>query len=389
MPTSANHSQLSATTLLDELMTADTVGEITTAVRQKLRDITVDNGALLIAAHIIDRVARGEDGEEFIRRYDFSPHVISESTSLVHASTLLSSSLATHATDTNPRLLTQLAGYLGTPLMVEWCRILTTSRHALDEDQYLALLTVTTGVQAVLAHPELIDGNDTSLDALRRREARELTVDPNAQRRIDSASSTYVLSHYPNEIARHVMLAEPEVARDTVRMRVHETTTFGEWLIDLVCHDTHGLLAHITSTFTSQGMNVLSADLATWPDGTVIDTFLIRCQHKPDERIVGAHIESSLSSQTVSRPHGEHRFTVVYDDDVLPWHTVVTVTGRDEPGALQDIAAAFAGVGINVHHAHISGDGVMMTDRFEVTDRHNEHISIENRSQFEALLNGH
>jgi UTP:GlnB (protein PII) uridylyltransferase len=65
------------------------------------------------------------------------------------------------------------------------------------------------------------------------------------------------------------------------------------------------------------------------------------------------------------------------------------VTGRDEPGALQDIAAAFAGAGINVHHAHISGDGVMMTDRFEVTDRHNERISIENRSQFEALLNGH
>jgi predicted amino acid-binding ACT domain protein len=378
-----------AASLVEELMTSDGVGDVTSTVRTKLRDVTVDNCSPLLAAHAIDQLRAGDDVDTIFASYNFPHDVVKEATSLVHASTLLRSALSLHTTDDHPRLLVQLAGYLGSPLMVEWCRILTTARGELDEDQYLALLTVTTGVQAVLAHPELIEGNDSSLDALRRREARELTVDPNAQRRIDNAPSTYVLSHQPSVIARHVVLAEPPVLRGNVRVRVYETSSHGEWLIDVVTHDMRGLLARITATLSTNNMNVVSADLATWEDGTVIDSFVVRCASKPDERELATKIESSFATELVVPLPRVHHFTVHYDDMILPWHTVVTVTGRDEAGALQDIASAFAASGISVHHAQISGDGAMMSDRFEVSDLENKRITTEHRALFESLLNSH
>jgi len=375
--------------LVDELMSSDSVGDVTSAVRDKLRDITVDNCSPLIAAHLIDQLSSGDDIDTIFDSYDFPQHVVREATALVHASTLLRSALSLHTTDDHPRLLVHLAGYLGTPLMVEWCRILSTARGEMDEDQYLALLTVTTGVQEVLAHPELIEGSDANLDALRRREARELTVDPLAQQRIDAAASTYVLSHQPAVIARHVMLAEPALQHGGARVRVYETLLQAEWLIDVVAYDMTGLLARITATLSELGMDVISADLATWDDGTVVDSFVVRSRAKPDERFLAATIEARLTTALETPSTRTHHFTVHYDDTILPWHTIVTVTGRDETGALQDIARAFAAAGISVHHAQISGDGTMMSDRFEVSDTENKRITDTHRALFESLLNHH
>jgi len=378
-----------AASLVEELMTSGSVGEVTSTVREKLRDVTVDNCSPLLAAHAIDQLRAGADVEAMFDAYDFPSDVVQEATALLHASTLLRSALSLHTTDDHPRLLVHLAGYLGTPLMVEWCRVLTTARGELDEDQYFALLTVTTGVQQVLAHPELIEGNDSTLDALRRREARELTVDPLAQHRIDTAPSTYVLSHQPSVIARHVMLAEPALAHGGVRVRVNETSSFGEWLLDVVTYDMPGLLARVTATLSELNMDIISADLATWNDGTVIDSFMVRSRTKPDERFLATMIESRLGTELETPSTRVHHFTVHYDDTILPWHTIVTVTGRDEAGALQDIARAFAAAGISVHHAQISGDGTMMSDRFEVSDSENKQISEIHRAQFESLLNHH
>jgi glycine cleavage system regulatory protein len=376
-----------AASLVEELMTSNSVGEVTSTVRRTLRDVTVENCSPLLAAHSIDQLRAGDDIDAIFAEYDFPTEVVQEAIALVHASTLLRSALSLHTTDDHPRLLVHLASYLGTPLMVEWCRILTTARGDLDEDQYFALLTVTTGVQEVLAHPELIEGNDSNLESLRRREARERTVDPLARQRIDTAPSTYVLSHQPAVIARHVMLAEPTLSLGSVRVRVYETSVFGEWLLDVVAYDMTGLLARIASTLSTLGMDVISADLATWDDGTVIDSFVIRCETKPDERVLATTIESRLGTDLQTPSTRTHHFTVRYDDTVLPWHTIVTVTGRDEKGALQDIARAFAAAGISVHHAQISGDGTMMSDRFEVSDTENKRITDVHRAQFESLLN--
>jgi predicted amino acid-binding ACT domain protein len=379
-------STLSADDLINTLMTTSDVGSTTATIRTKLHDVNVTNCALLLAAHVVDHLSAGDDVSSVLHQYDFEPFVVADASALVHASTMLHSSLSLHGSEEHPRLLAQLAGYLGNPLMVEWCRILTTARGELDEDQYLSLLTITTGVQEVLAHPELLEGNDQSLDALRRREARELTTDTNAQQRIDAAPSTYVLSHQPHAIARHVVLAEPTLPIGRVRTRVYETTHTGEWLIDIVTHDMPGLLARITATLSSHNMDIINADLATWPDGTVIDSFIIRCSNKPDERVLAELIEQSFDRQLDASSHETRHFTIHYNDTLLPWHTVVTVTGRDSAGALQAIAQAFAEAEINVHHAQISGDGTMMSDRFEVSDFENKPISLAHRQVFESLL---
>ena len=121
-----------ATSLVEELMNSHLVGEVTSTVRSKLRDVTVDNCSPLLAAHAIDQLRAGADVEAMFDAYDFPSDVVLEATALIHASTLLRSALSLHTTDDHPRLLVHLAGYLGTPLMVEWCRILTTARGELD-----------------------------------------------------------------------------------------------------------------------------------------------------------------------------------------------------------------------------------------------------------------
>jgi UTP:GlnB (protein PII) uridylyltransferase len=57
------------------------------------------------------------------------------------------------------------------------------------------------------------------------------------------------------------------------------------------------------------------------------------------------------------------------DNDSLPWHTSVTVTGPDQPGALRAVTAAFAAADLVVHSARIDGGAAGVNDRFALTDR--------------------
>lgn len=63
------------------------------------------------------------------------------------------------------------------------------------------------------------------------------------------------------------------------------------------------------------------------------------------------------------------------DNDAHPWHSVVTVTGSDQPGLIQAIAAAFARARISVHHARIATVDGSVSDRFEVSTRHGRKIT--------------
>ena len=64
----------------------------------------------------------------------------------------------------------------------------------------------------------------------------------------------------------------------------------------------------------------------------------------------------------------------------------VVISGADQPGLLQAVAAAFARANVSVHHARISTEGGVITDRFEVSDRHGRKIAATAMSRVESLL---
>lgn len=311
---------------------------------------------------------------------------------LMKAATLLRAVISQEPFSLNSRVLAQLAEYLATPTNVEMCRHLTEARGELEDWQYSALLEVISGVQEVLAHPELIDGTSESVLSLRKTKALELITDPLVRDRIDNASATYLIAHSPSDIARHAELIEPLPRGRTVRVMVHEHTSDGDltgrdegqssrprtWRVDIATRDTRGLLSRIAGVIADAGLEVTSADLATWPDGGVVDSFTVLSFSRPSGTQLAHRIQESLKRRPESGGRFDRallkRLIVSIDHDAHPWHTVVTVSGADQPGLLQAVATSFSIAGIHVHHASISTSEGIVTDRFEVSDRHGRKI---------------
>jgi [protein-PII] uridylyltransferase len=140
-----------------------------------------------------------------------------------------------------------------------------------------------------------------------------------------------------------------------------------------------GLLARICSVLAERGLEIVNADLATWPDGAVLDSFVVRSSQQPHAPQLAFELESRLRKR-ITDPRRLLRgnaaaLTFNLDNEAHPWHSVVTVSGQDQPGLIQAVAAAFAKANINVHHARITTRDGNVADRFEVSTRHGRKIT--------------
>jgi [protein-PII] uridylyltransferase len=183
---------------------------------------------------------------------------------------------------------------------------------------------------------------------------------------------------------------EPAPRGRTARVNVIDTGRRNEWLVDIATRDARGLLARITKVLADRGLDIVNADLATWPDGAVLDTFTVRSVERPNPQTISFDLERSLRTR-VSAPRRlqigpGNGLTIRLDNDAHPWHSVVVISGADQPGLLQAVAAAFARANVSVHHARISTEGGVITDRFEVSDRHGRKITASTMSRVESLL---
>jgi [protein-PII] uridylyltransferase len=163
-------------------------------------------------------------------------------------------------------------------------------------------------------------------------------------------------------------LIEPLPGRGVVRVAVSPDARPDHWVIDVACRDVDGLLARLARTLTAAGCDIVSATLATWDDGGVVDTFVVRSAVRPRARALSEAMEAALRHKVVVEP--VVGLELAFDNSALPWHTSATVTGRDRPGALAALAAVFAAAGVVVHRARVATVGDEVVDRFALTDRH-------------------
>ena len=89
----------------------------------------------------------------------------------------------------------------------------------------------------ILAHPELIGPDATSLADARRRAAVALSTDDASTRRLRDAPDGYVLAHEADELARQARLVEPLPTPGTVRVAVSPEGTPDHWIVDVACLD--------------------------------------------------------------------------------------------------------------------------------------------------------
>ncbi|CAN5663121.1 hypothetical protein BH24ACT5_BH24ACT5_05070 [soil metagenome] len=339
---------------------------------------TADRTALL-GALVIDVCVTGapDCASNLARRLD--PERGGAIADVVEGATMLDRAL------TNPGVLAeasilQLAHHLGRREVVADAHALAVARLDVDDWRRAELDEMRDRIVTALSHPELLDGDATLLGT--RRQAALAVLGPgadDARRRIENASASFLVSHEPAELARQATLAGLRPGRSAVRIAVDELPDPGRGGVTVSCRDRPGLLARLSDALAASDLDVVSATLTTWPDGGVVDSFVVRCDERPDARGVAERMERRLKGRIDLTSLAD--VAVSFDDDALPWHTVCTVRGPDRPRLLAATSAALAAAKVDVHAATVGPgpDGHEVENRFQVTDRHGRKLDAAMR----------
>ena len=221
-------------------------------------------------------------------------------------------------------------------------------------------------VQEVLANDPLAGGAGRNVVARRRSEAMALVEDEAAAHRLARAPRPYVARQEPGVMARQAAMLVSPISPRGARVQVVPGRALDEWWVDVGARDRHGLLSMVTHVLRAHDLDVIEAVVATWPDRTALESFLVRSPAAPDataiERDVVAAFERPLTSQPLLEAE------VRFDNSASPWHTVCDVLAPDQPGLLHLVATAFAAAGVEVVAASIVASDGRADDRFEIVD---------------------
>jgi Kef-type K+ transport system membrane component KefB len=333
----------------------------------------------LLAALVADVCATGgpQCTESLAARLE--PHEADQIAAAVRGSALLGGALANPDAMGEASIL-QLAEHFGSVTAVEAAHEIAAAQ--LDEDDWRRkeLDEIRDRLLTALSHPVLRGGSGTLVDS--RRHAAIRTLEPHAdaaRERLEKASPAFLVSHGPSELARQAALVGVRPRRGVVRVVVDDLADPGTYRIDVSCRDRPGLLARLTDAIAGADLDVVAASLTTWPDGAVLDSFVVRGDTRPDPGRLTERMERRLRGKIDLASLAD--VEVAFDDSVFPWHTQCVVRGPDRRGLLAAIAAAFDAAKVDVHAATVGSDlEYLVENRFQVTDRHGRKLGERSRA---------
>ncbi len=280
----------------------------------------------------------------------------------------------------------QLAAHLGSAEQARSLYLLTSVADDLDDQDRRRLATLEGLIQAALARPELVGRQATNTLEQRRAEATRLVGQHrDAVERLEVAPRAYVLATSAADLARQAALCDPIPPAGDVRVAV---TPSGDrpdvWWIDVVARDRPGLLARETGALAERGIDVIGAISAVWGDRCALSSFLVHAEREPLTDGLVTALQRALRQPLDSVP--AVGVSLAFDDDASPWHTVCTVTARDQRGLLHALTTAFAAAGADVHSARIVTAGEAVADVFELTDTKGQKLSGAAQERVRSLL---
>ena len=197
----------------------------------------------------------------------------------------------------------------------------------------------------------------------------------------------YLLSFPPEEVAHHLRL---RAGLTHEKQAIIESADHGLfWSVLVMAHDSTGLLAKICGTLALHGLNVVSAQIFTWEDGTAVDVLNVRpaaeqTYTEQDWQALGEDLNLALKNRlglshrlvekfrTAFRTTGQKNVQaaprVVIDNMASEQFTIIEVFANDRPGLLYDITRTLADFELNIHRARISSDGDQVVDVFYTLD---------------------
>jgi [protein-PII] uridylyltransferase len=220
----------------------------------------------------------------------------------------------------------------------------------------------------------------------------------------------YLRTTTPTATAQHLRLIE---GLDKEGFRWH-WVPYGKTITELtICaRDRHGLFADIAGTLTTQGVEILRAEINTREDGIAIDVFILRAAatHQAIEENRWLRIEQALRAaiagesevaalverwqtqhaprRRVERPNTRHKKLahVACDNKAAHSATVVEVRASDEVGLAYKIASVATALGLGITYAKITTEKSDAFDVFYVTDANGMKLSVETMRRLEDAV---
>ena len=250
----------------------------------------------------------------------------------------------------------QLAEHLSSKRIADDAHLLAAAHLADDSWRRDAVDELHRLIVDALSHPALLDGVSTPAEA--RRAAALAMLDPGdelARSRLEAAPPTFLLALDPVELARQARLVEPLPRRGDVRVAVSPEPEPDRWRIDVACRDRTGILARLAWALADADLNIVAASLVTWPDGGVLDSFVVSSGQRPNPRDLAGRMEQAVRGRHTSTVPID--VVVTFDDEAAPWYTVCVTRGQDRVGLLASIASAFDDAKVDVHAARLTHHG--------------------------------
>jgi [protein-PII] uridylyltransferase len=195
----------------------------------------------------------------------------------------------------------------------------------------------------------------------------------------------YFLAVEPEQAARHHRTIAPPVGTQEVRTAAAPGSRAGTFEVLVVAADRPGLLSWIAGALAVGGISILTAQVFTTEDRVAIDLFEVEGAFDPDitearwrefRSTLRRTIEGSISlERRVEEKRRHYRgpkvrtpITVVADNDVSDFSTVIEVGAPDRIGLLHDITRTFADLQLDVHVAKVATFDGRVVDAFYVRD---------------------
>jgi [protein-PII] uridylyltransferase len=223
----------------------------------------------------------------------------------------------------------------------------------------------------------------------------------------------YLLNTTPQDIVRHLSMAN----RLKARIQTSGTNSGGQsgeeififetrkaevencWEITIVAEDRPGLFAKMTGVLALNAINILSADIYTWRDGTAVDVLRttnpldglfvqekwIKVQIDLTNVLAGRLLlESSISSkETPLHYAGLKKLSkppaVVMDNESSDFFTIIEVYADDHEGLLYRITHALFDLDLDIHSARIATKVDQVVDVFYVRDLDGQKVEDDRR----------
>jgi len=200
----------------------------------------------------------------------------------------------------------------------------------------------------------------------------------------------YLSCYSSNEIAHHIEMARSiEKELLLVGWKIKKDI---QAKVTVCTKDRYGLFSKLTGSMFLNRLNILEAQIHTWGNGIVLDTFWVEDatknierrleQFKKDlEEILGAKVSlrdllskrkesNGIKQKVIPRVPGEVKINN-HDSD---FYTIVEVIGEDRLGILYEVSQALTDHGCDIHFARISTLGNRIVDVFYVQDEWGEKI---------------